>query len=188
MSAAAQRAPFSFAPPTGVGGSVSNAASRRRCARGDGLLSAEGRAVINQRMDGSFELFDHTADVGVIARAAELRGLVWPAAMGLYEVIGDVQAGGETNQREFHLAGEDAADMLRDFLAELLFEFEQHKRRLTHLYVEAFDEHRLDAIASLAIVDDQRSTYYREVKAVTYHELSIKQVPGGYEARYILDI
>jgi hypothetical protein len=37
-------------------------------------------------------------------------------------------------------------------------------------------------------IDAGRSVPGHEVKAVTYHELAIRPIPGGFEATYILDI
>ena len=41
-------------------------------------------------MEPSFELFDHTADIGIRARAATLPELATVAGQGLYAVIGDL--------------------------------------------------------------------------------------------------
>ena len=54
--------------------------------------------------------------------------------------------------------------------------------------VADFSDERLVATARVAPVDEERSAYHREVKAVTYHELALRKVPGGYEAVYIVDI
>ena len=40
----------------------------------------------------------------------------------------------------------------------------------------------------LVPLDVKRCAYYREVKAVTYHELAIREIEGGFEAVYIVDI
>ena len=37
-------------------------------------------------------------------------------------------------------------------------------------------------------IDRRLSAYHHEVKAITYHELDILRIPGGYEATVIVDI
>ena len=51
-----------------------------------------------------------------------------------------------------------------------------------------FDDTQLTATARMRLVNEADSSYHREVKAVTYHELAIRPIPGGYEATFIVDI
>jgi len=139
-------------------------------------------------MDPSFDLFDHTADIGIRARAASLPELLAPATEGLYAVIGQVIAGDMCDSISFTLAGDDPPVLLRDFLAELLVLFERDARRAILLDDITFDDHGLKVTARTAHVDRNRSDLIREVKAVTYHELDIRPIEGGYEATIIVDI
>lgn len=139
-------------------------------------------------MDAGFELFDHTADVGVRAFAPTLEGLIVPAAQGLYAAVGEITLGDAADELEFEAEGESAAELLRDYLTELLFAFESRRLAAAAHKVADFHDRRLKVTAALHRVDPKRSSFYREVKAVTYHELSIRRVEGGVEARYIVDI
>ncbi len=139
-------------------------------------------------MEPSFELFDHTADIGIRARAATLPELLEAAGNGLYAVIGELVPCGEPQPLSFDLKGADAAVLLRDYLNELLVLFDRDHRRVTTLEVPKFDDGRLVATAETQVVDGHRSSYDHEVKAVTYHELEIRTIPGGYEATIIVDI
>lgn len=139
-------------------------------------------------MNAGFELFDHTADIGVRVFAPALADLVAPAAQGLYAVIGELECGDKVEVLAFDQHGESAVELLRDFLAELLFLFESQALIVQLPSVDSFDNQRLKVSAALHSVDTERSSFYREVKAVTYHELSIRPVEGGFEARYIVDI
>jgi SHS2 domain-containing protein len=114
-------------------------------------------------MKPAFELFDHTADIGIRARAASLPDLLLAAKDGLY-------------------------GLLRDFLHELLILFERDGRVVTSLDVEAFDESHLRATGQADQVDPERSQFAREVKAITYHELDVRRIHAGFEATVIVDI
>ncbi|MBN2559728.1 MAG: archease [Phycisphaerae bacterium] len=135
-----------------------------------------------------YELFDHTADIGIRARAPTMEGLLRPAAEGLYAVIGELVAGAEAKQMTWKLAGDDAAVLLRDYLAELLVLFEQDRRVVTEPVVKEFTDTLLLVEADAYSIDRDRSAYHREVKAVTYHALEIVEIPGGYQATVIVDI
>lgn len=139
-------------------------------------------------MQSDFELFDHTADIGVRAHAPSLPELLRPAGQGLYEVIGELVPEGPPRPERFEFTGGDLPTLLRDYLAELLLIFERDHRMLTDLAVELFEPGRLRAAGESRPVSPSQSLFDREVKAVTYHGLVIRELSGGYEAEYIVDI
>ncbi len=146
--------------------------------------------AITGPMTSSFEIFDHTADAGIRIRAATLPELIQPATDGLYTCIGELVGSGNTAPFRFERteAAPDAATLLRDYLQELLVLFETRTRRLSRVQVGEFTSTRIAVAGESQVVDETRSVYYREVKAVTYHELAIREIPGGYEATVIVDI
>ncbi len=136
-----------------------------------------------------YELFDHTADVGVRVRAPSLAELLAPATDGLYAIIGDlVTDGREAESRELELSADEPALLLRDYLAEVLGLFEMGRLMVTTVEAREFSQTRLAATVQLQRIDMTASTLEREVKAVTYHELRVCRVADGYEATYIVDI
>ncbi len=143
-------------------------------------------------MEPSFELFDHTADIGIRARAATLPELAAVMGDGLYAVIGELVpacgSAGEARELKIELHHADTAVLLRDYLDELLVLFDRDHRLVTVANVSTFGEGRLVAILATALVDHERSDYHHEVKAITYHELDIRQIPGGFEGTVIVDI
>ena len=86
------------------------------------------------------------------------------------------------------LSGHDAAELLRDFLTELLMMFERDQHMMTAIDCRQFDDHGLVAVAQMNQIDPETSVFDREVKAVTYHELAIRTITGGVEATLIVDI
>lgn len=138
---------------------------------------------------GTYELFDHTADLGLRVRAASRDAVVPAAVGGLYAAIGAVSAGdaddGTAVRLEF--SGGDGAALLRDLLAEALRRFESEAAVLTDVAVECFEENRLVVRARQHALSPA-STLHREVKAVTYHELALRPTPDGWEFDCILDI
>ena len=139
-------------------------------------------------MEPSFELFDHTADIGFRVRAAAREGLLEPAARALYTVIGDLAPAAATAPLAIELTGWEAPYLLRDFLAELLVLFERDGRIAVSFDAPELRDDRLAVRLATAPLDTERSVLLREVKAITYHELDIHSIPGGYEAVVIMDI
>lgn len=145
-------------------------------------------------MDPAFELFQHTADMGLRVLAPTLPELVLPATQGLYAAMGELKSR-DTSQEElpFLFSGADPAHLLRDYLAELLFHFESKSCLVSSVTVENFTEEELSGHLLLCPVDEENSVYYSEVKAITYHQLSViekqsEQKESYYEATLIMDI
>jgi SHS2 domain-containing protein len=138
-------------------------------------------------MQPGFELFDHTADIGIRVFAPSLSGLIEPASRGLYAVIVDLAPEGVVQEYSFDATGDDPALLLRDYLTELLLLFERDQCLVVPTEGELTTV-RLSVRGRRSRVDETKSVYYREVKAITYHELALRQVPGGYEATLIVDI
>ncbi|MGE0479077.1 MAG: archease [Phycisphaerae bacterium] len=143
-----------------------------------------------RRTEPTFELFEHTADLGVRVVAPTLAGLVGPAVAGLYATIGELRADATAPVEPWRLAlrGDEPALMLRDLLSELLSRFERDAAIATDVVVERFELDELACRAVLRPIDAEASDLCREVKAVTYHELEIRALADGFEATFIVDI
>lgn len=139
-------------------------------------------------VEPSYEFFDHTADMGIRVRAATPPDLLSPAGDALYAAIGQLVAGGDATTVSINLTAETPPDLLRDYLSELLVLFDRDRRMVTQVDVAKYTRNHLTATIRTCAVDEERSVLHREVKAVTYHELGIKEVAGGYEATFIVDI
>ncbi len=135
-----------------------------------------------------YQLFDHTADLGIRVYAPTLRELVPPCTEGLYAAIGQVAPGPGGPARQFDLQGRDPALLLRDYLAEVLDLFYREHWRLTGVQAQEFTDERLVVSGRACVIDEVTSDLVREVKAVTYHELAIRPIAGGYEVTLIVDI
>jgi SHS2 domain-containing protein len=139
-------------------------------------------------VNAAYELFDHTADMGIRVTAATMEGLVPPAIEGLYAVIGQLAPGSDPQPRNWRLTGAEPAVLLRDYLTELMWLFERDHRIAINPNVLEFSADRLVVEGQTVELDSERSACQREVKAVTYHALEIVVIPGGFQATIIVDI
>jgi SHS2 domain-containing protein len=151
------------------------------------LTGAAVGGTIGVMSEPHFELYDHTADLGVRAYAPTVAGLAWPAVQGLYAAIGTLAPAGAEEPLELELRGDDPALLLRDLLARVLLLFESG-RMLTAIESCEIIAGAMRVHARAAGIDEDRSDLEREVKAVTYHELAVRDAPGGYELNFIVDI
>ncbi len=141
----------------------------------------------NYLMAAGFELFSHTADLGVRARGGSAEELLNEAAKGLYAACGlrpETAAPIETIELEIRSA--DKESLLRDFLAELLYLLNEKGKFAAAVRLESFSANALDAAADLAAAG--ATPLEREVKAVTYHGLEWNEADGSFECSFIVDI
>jgi SHS2 domain-containing protein len=135
-----------------------------------------------------YEVFEHTADLGIRVRAATLDGLMADAARGLFAVIaGDLAQIVPTEERSFTVPGNDPVWLLHDWMSELLAAFEIDRLLLREFRV-VVDAAGLRATAKGERFDPSRHELAHEVKAVTQHLLDVRHAADGWEATFIVDI
>jgi SHS2 domain-containing protein len=135
-----------------------------------------------------YEYFDHTADLGIRVRSADLNGLFADAATALFAAVVDgLEAVRPAQQVAIAIDGSDLDYLLFDWLRELLFRFDAE-----HLVLSQFDvrvsETGLKATARGELLDPARHVLSHEVKAITYHGLRVEREADGWVAEVIVDI
>ena len=135
-----------------------------------------------------YEVFEHTADLGLHVTAPSLELLLADAARGLFAVIaGDLVQIRPDREERFTIAGGDPAWLLFDWIGELHAAFEL-RRMLFCSFSVAVDATGLRATARGEPYDPGRHLLAHEIKAVTQHELDVRHTPAGWEATLIVDI
>ena len=135
-----------------------------------------------------FEVFEHTADAGIIAHGADLRELFANAALGLFSLM--VETGGvrQTEVRDIDVEGRDPETLLVHWLTELLYHLDTEEMLFSRFEITALSESSLRARAYGERIDRERHDLRFGVKAVTRHMLEIAQEKGGYRATVLFDI
>jgi SHS2 domain-containing protein len=132
--------------------------------------------------------FDHTADVGLRIEAPTRPALFEEAGRALTAlIVEDPDAVEARETLRFDLVAADPEDLLFDWLQALLVAFEVQGMLLTRFRVTLEGE-RLQAEASGERVDRARHRLAHEVKAITYHGLSLRRADDGWRAEVIVDI
>jgi SHS2 domain-containing protein len=135
-----------------------------------------------------YETFEHTADLGLRVRAADLDILFAEAATALFAaIVEDLGTVVAAQQLTIEVPGTDREYLLFDWLKTLLYHFDAE-----HLLCARFEVHvRDDGLTGRAWgepLDRARHELGHEVKAITYHGLRVEQTPDGWLAEVIVDI
>jgi SHS2 domain-containing protein len=139
-------------------------------------------------MNKSYELFEHTADIGIKVSGQELSQLFINAAVAVFDIM--AEAKGEpvavTKTFQIDLETDDLDELLVTWLNELL-SLSSAKGVIFHSFnVRRIDERHLSALAGAGA--SSAHVIKTEIKAATYHELAITKGESGWQARIILDV
>jgi len=137
---------------------------------------------------GSWSVFDHTADLGVEIVAPTLEEIYRTAACALFAQIVDPATVMPRLQREVRVTGTDHEELLVRWLAELLSVHDAEGLLFRDFAIEELSEGRLTGRARGEACDPQRHDLRGEIKAVTYHQISVRRDGSSWRARVILDV
>lgn len=135
-----------------------------------------------------FEVFEHTADIGLSAYGRTLPELFIHAAQGMESLMVSPEQIRVQVSREFEVEGHDIVSLLIAWLNELIFLFDTEYLIFGQFEIESFTETHLKGRASGEPYDAQRHELGSAIKAVTWHEAAVERTDGGYKARIIFDI
>jgi SHS2 domain-containing protein len=135
-----------------------------------------------------FEIIDHTADIGIIAYGADIKEVFANAALGLFNLMADLDGLKENIKREVEMSAEDIEILLVEWLNELIYISD-----VDHIIFKRFDISELSNNSIKATcfgekIKPGQHMLKREIKAATYHMLRIGKENNGYKVQVIFDI
>jgi len=139
-------------------------------------------------VDKPFEIIDHTADIGIIAYGADIKQVFANAALGLFNLMADLDNPKEDIKREIELSAEDVEILLVEWLNELIYISD-----VEHIIFKRFEINELSSTQLRATcfgekIKPGQHRLKREIKAATYHMLRLNKENGGYKVQIIFDI
>ena len=138
--------------------------------------------------EGSFWQIEHTADVAIAAAAPDLASLFDRCAAGMFSLIAEGDPVAAREEVRVEAAGEDEAELLVDFLRELLWLHAESGFLYAEARFEELGPRRLVALVRGERADPARHAVVREIKAVTYHGLEVARGDEGWTARVVFDV
>ncbi len=135
-----------------------------------------------------YEFFEHTADLGLRVRAADLGALFAEAARALFAaIVEDLDMVRPLQRVEVRLPADDREYLLFDWLKGLLYRFDAEHLLFSRFEVKLGDD-GLTGTAWGEPLDRARHELSHEVKAITYHGLRVERTADGWLAEVIVDI
>ena len=135
-----------------------------------------------------FEIVDHTADIGIKAYGSTLKELFENAALGMFNIIADIEGIKPSTEIEVKAEGIDKEELLIAWLEELLYNFYTKNVILSEFDISELTETKLTAKAKGRFIGENKNRLKTEIKAATRHEIKINKENDRYEAQVIFDV
>jgi SHS2 domain-containing protein len=135
-----------------------------------------------------YETFDHTADLGVRVFGQTCEEVFANAAYALFDLLTDLNRVREILSYDLRVEAADREELLVRWLSELLFLSESRGYLFKNFSFSHLDQTSLRAEARGETFDPSRHEFKTEIKAVTYHQVEVREKDGKWGARVIFDI
>lgn len=141
----------------------------------------------SSKQNQKFKFLEHPADIKLRVFGANLPELFINAALGMMTFLyGEKTIKAQklvTNKKSIEISGDNLEMLLVNWLNEILFLSDIHNCVYVEYKIIEFIENKI-----VAKIGGYGAVAQDEIKAVTYHELSIKQVDDGWQAEVVFDI
>lgn len=136
----------------------------------------------------TYELIEHTADIGVRVKGKDLRDLFKNTASAMFEIMAEKRKVTKTTKKTVRI--EQKADNLEElfinWLNELLSLSDTKELIFSVFKINKLNKNTLQAVA---IGEDiKKYKVNTEIKAATYHELKLEKTKFGWKAEVIFDV
>lgn len=140
-----------------------------------------------------FEEIPHTADWAIRAYGRTLPELFTNAALGMYALLTDLESLPETERREVAVEAASPEGLLVAWLNELVYLTEREGlafKRFEVLDLALPDPGDPDSLGRFrgAAYGARPGSVRKYIKAVTYHNVAIRQVNGLYVVELVFDV
>ena len=141
-----------------------------------------------------YKLIDHTADIGCEIFGKTKKELFANSVDALFELMLGQRSSSATKEKEsletksLAVEGEDLEDLFINFLREVLYLFNGDGWVVINCQpLQVTNKHVVAQLTGESYISTKHQVKM-EIKAVTYHGLSVKKTKTGWKGRVIYDI
>jgi SHS2 domain-containing protein len=142
----------------------------------------------NQPHPEIYEPLSHTGDLGMLVYGRDVPELFAHAAWAMFDLMSDATLIQPRLTMTIHLEGSDLEDLLVRWLSELLYLYDTQRFLYCAAAFTTLEPIRLAATVQGEPFDAARHPIDTEIKAVTYHQIAVKQADDSWHAQVIFDL
>lgn len=136
------------------------------------------------------KVFNHTADIGCEISGKTRKELFANGVAALFDLMLEQKSSKDhaTTRQSIAVEGNDLEDLFINFLREALYLFNGKKWVIMECHPVEITRKRIVVHLRGELYNIKKHHVKMEIKAVTYHGLSIKKITKGWKARVIFDV
>ncbi|MFA5062959.1 MAG: archease [Candidatus Omnitrophota bacterium] len=136
----------------------------------------------------NYEVFEHTADIGIRVKGKDLKDLFKNAGLAIFRISSRKQFTKNKNHANINIkiSSDNLESLFVDWLNELLSLSSVRGLIFHSIKINKLENNSIEAVAVGSDINNYKVN--TEIKAATYHELKVKEIDGGWAAEVILDV
>jgi SHS2 domain-containing protein len=135
-----------------------------------------------------YEILEHTADIGLKVYGRTLPELFVHSALGLVAIAVDGQDVAPGERCPLSARGADLEELLVNWLSEVLYFMDAEGWVFSDFRIRRWEANEIEADGTGQRLPPEKRSRAVAVKAVTYHQISVRETAEGWEAVVYLDI
>jgi SHS2 domain-containing protein len=139
-------------------------------------------------MKKPYTLLDHTADLRIRISGASQAALFENAGLALADLICDPDTLNPEEEHTINIEGDDPADLMVNYLRELLYQWTGKEKLIKMVEILHLSETHVSARIVTAHYAPHDHTILNEIKAVTYHQITVEATDAGWQTVVVFDI
>ena len=138
--------------------------------------------------DLNYQIIDHTADLGIVVKGVDAKDVFVRAAYAMTDLIVKADMSKKGTKKKISVEGGDFPDLMVRWLGEILYLFNGEHLVVSGIEISSIRPIRLQSTLTVVPLKRGHHEILREIKAVTYHQISVQRLDDDWEARIIFDI
>jgi len=134
---------------------------------------------------GRYKIINHTADTGIEVEGKDLKEVFFESYKGLYKIAG-VEKGKKERKDKVKIVADTYEELLIKFLNELIFYIYGEGKYYDVKKIEIKKDRGFKLEVEIEKYEIKK--FEKEVKAATYHNISIKNKNGTFTTKIIFDL
>ena len=135
-----------------------------------------------------YRIIEHTADLGLEIFGNSPDELFANAAFAVFDLMADLAPVRTDQERTITVDGADWEDLLVNYLREILYMFNGEGLLLTEFVIREIGPRHLSGVVRGEPFDIRKHTVKKEIKAVTYHGVTVEELREGWRGKVIFDV
>jgi SHS2 domain-containing protein len=135
-----------------------------------------------------YEQIPHTSDIAIRVYGKNIKELFGNAAYGMFDILADLEGIKISTTIDISIKAPSKEELLVSWMDELLYNFYSKNIIFSKFNIEKLENNELNAKASGQRIGHNRNRLKKEIKAITYHDLHIKENSNGLTVEIVLDV